>query len=252
MEATPPDPSPPTLVETGDELSLHFDRASVQSRMSRVDPDHLVLDYTRTMTGFVLLAPAPARIAMIGLGGGSLAKACRRELPDADFTAVELSAAVVALRDVFGVPPDGPRFRVLHDDGAAYVAAPGPALDVLLVDGFDGDGQPASLCGAAFYAACAARLGRDGVLVVNLNADATGYGGYVRRIRDAFGGRLAVVETADRQNKIVFAGKAAPFPPPRAVLLERASVLEAAGFPYPLTDIAESIAASAERVRRRR
>lgn len=222
---------PPRLVEEDGAVSLHFDDASVQSRMRLASPDELVLAYTRVMMGFLLLAPEPARVAMIGLGGGSLAKACHRVVPGADFTAVELSPEVIALRDVFGVPPDGERFRVLHGDGAAWVSRPepGPALDVLLVDGFDRAGQPPALCSAAFYAACAARLRDGGVLVVNLNADATGYGSYARRIREAFAGHLVVVETADRMNKIVFARRGRPVPP-LDVLLARAEAFEAFGF----------------------
>lgn len=236
-----PDLPPPHLIEDSGELSLHFERTRVQSRMRTADPDRLVLEYTRTMMGFRLLVPRPGRILMIGLGGGSLAKCCHRELPETDFTAVEISAEVVALRDRFGIPADGPRFHIVVGDGAVYVATPGEPVDVLLVDGFDGPGQPAPLCTPAFYAACRARLRDGGVLVVNLNADATGYGGYVRRIRDTFGGNLVVVETGDRQNKIVFAGKGAPVPPPRDVLLERARALEADGFPVALTETANAM-----------
>lgn len=222
----------PHLVEDGDTLTLHFDPSQIQSRMLRADPHRLVLPYTRTMAGFVLLAPTPARIAMIGLGGGSLARWCRHALPDADFTAIELSPQVVALRDALGVPPDGPRFRVHLGDGAAYVRTPGDPLDVLLVDGFDPAGQPPDLCSPAFYAACAARLappggrGDGGLLVVNLNAETTGYGSYARRIRDAFGGRLVVVESSDSQNKIVFAGTGPAFARAFDGLAARADALE--------------------------
>lgn len=54
------------------------------------DPDHLLFDYTRVMMGFRLFRPKPKRIEMIGLGGGSLAKACYRCLPDCDITVVEM------------------------------------------------------------------------------------------------------------------------------------------------------------------
>jgi len=201
------------VVEDGALIALHFDTEKVQTRVDRRAPDRLVLPYTRTMMGFLLLVDAPACITMIGLGGGALARACRVALPEADFTAVEVSAEVVALRDVFGVPPDGPRFRVVVGDGAAYVRDTSlPPLDVLLVDGFDASGQPPALCCPEFYAACAARLATGGALVVNLNADATGYGGYVRRIRDALPDGFVVVETEDRENKIVFALRGAELP----------------------------------------
>jgi len=147
------------------------------------------------MIGFLLFRPAPARIAMIGLGGGSLARYCASKLPDADFTAVEVSAAVIALRDRFGVPPDGPRFRVLCEDGAEFVRRPGPPLDVLLVDGFDREGQPERLSTAAFYDACRDRLTAGGVLVVNLHSGDAGDAACVGRIGTAFAGRRKVVES---------------------------------------------------------
>src|SRR3546814_6338557 len=42
------------------------------------------------------------------------------------------------------------------------------SCDVLLVDGFDRDGQPAQLCSSQFYRDCRSRLNPGGVLVVNL------------------------------------------------------------------------------------
>ncbi|MBV5333937.1 transferase, partial [bacterium] len=67
--------------------------------MLKAEPEKLLLDYTQTMMGFLLFQPTPQRMAMIGLGGGSLAKYCRRTLPTVDFTAIELSAEVIALRE---------------------------------------------------------------------------------------------------------------------------------------------------------
>ena len=158
----------PGLREEDGGLSLHFEDGTVQSRMIYADPARLVLEYTRLMMGFLLFQPAPARIAMIGLGGGSLAKYCALKLPEADFTAIEISPEVIGLREAFGVPPDGPRFRIVCEDGAAFVRSDGEPLDVLLVDGFDRGGQSEQLCSAAFCDYCRDRLAAGGVLVVNL------------------------------------------------------------------------------------
>jgi len=195
--------------------------------MLRTDPARLVLEYTRLMMGFLLFQPAPARIAMIGLGGGSLAKYCALKLPDADFTAIEISPRVIAMRDAFGIPRDGPRFRVLRADGAEYVRRDGEPLDVLLVDGFDGGGQPDQLRSAAFYDYCRDRLATDGVLVVNLHADEAAADGTIDRIRDAFAGRIVVIEADDCQNEVVFAATDASFPPTFGKLVERLRALEA-------------------------
>lgn len=243
------------LHEEKGELSLHFGFPTIQSRMLRADPERLLLDYTRTMMGFLLFAPAPARIAMIGLGGGSLAKYCRRRLPDADFTAVELLPQVIALRREFAVPEDDARFRIVCADGADFVRAAGPSLDVLLVDGFDSGGQPCRLCSAAFYDDCRAALAPGGILVVNLCADDSGCGRYIGRISDSFDERVIVVEADEGENKIVFACRDGDFPPTLNDLTERLVALEAS-HPVDLATTAQKILRRAQsggsRMRKRR
>jgi spermidine synthase len=218
---------PPSVHDENGELSLHFGFPTIQSRMLKAEPELLVLDYTRTMMGFLLFLPKPDRIAMIGLGGGSLAKYCHRRLPDSDFTAIEISSEVLALRETFGIPDDDARFRIVCADGADFVRHKTGAFDVLLVDGFDRDGQPRQLCSAEFYDNCRSALRPGGVLVVNLCADDTGYGSYIARISDAFFGKTLVVEAEEGDNKIVFAGKGADFPPSLKTLTERLRELEA-------------------------
>jgi spermidine synthase len=217
----------PLICEDNGELSLHFNFPTIQSRMRKAEPERLLLDYTRTMMGFLLLHPKPRRITLIGLGGGSLAKYCRRKLPDTDFTAIELSAEVIALRNEFEIPPDGPKFRVICGDGAAYVRGDAEPSDILLIDGFHAEGQPEQLCSAAFYDDCYGKLEEGGVLVVNLCADDTGYGSYVGRIRDSFAEKIVVVEADEGENKIVFAQKGGRFPPDFSELTERLRTLEA-------------------------
>ena len=211
----------PVLREEDDGVSLVFGDANIQSRMLEDDPARLVVEYTRLMMGFLLLRPPPARIAMIGLGGGSLAKYCGLKLPDADFTAVEISPDVIALRDLFGIPPDSRRFRVVCEDGAAFVRRDIEPLDALLVDGFDNSGQPEDLCSAPFYAACHDRLAPGGVLIVNLYSDDLDCERRVERIRDAFAGRIVVINADESENSIVFAGTDTAFPPTFRELVKR-------------------------------
>jgi spermidine synthase len=202
-------------------LCLQFADGALQSRTACAEPTRLLLEYTRLMMGFLLFQPAPSRIAMLGLGGGSLAKYCVRTLPDTDFTAVEISPDVIALRDLFGVPPDGPRFRVVCDDGAAFVRRDAGPYDVLLVDGFDASGQPEELCSVAFYDACRDRLADDGVLVVNLFVDDGACEERLARLREAFDGAVAVVAADGSDNRVAFAAARRPVPPPLALLVER-------------------------------
>src|ERR1700758_3379132 len=49
----------PYVEETGLYRTLHFEPSEFQSRMSKREPVRLVLDYTRTMMGFLLFRARP-------------------------------------------------------------------------------------------------------------------------------------------------------------------------------------------------
>src|SRR5260370_13658857 len=74
----------PRIYEEEGTVTLCFQIGSIQSQMLEDAPDHLVLSYTRTMMAFLLFKRSPQRIAMIGLGGGSMANWCYRQAPPAD------------------------------------------------------------------------------------------------------------------------------------------------------------------------
>jgi spermidine synthase len=216
----------PLLHEENGELSLHFGFPTIQSRMLKADPLRLVLDYTRTMMGFLLFTPNPERIAMIGLGGGSIAKYCRKKLPDADFTAVELSPEVIELRNHFDIPQDSAHFRIVCADGAEFIRRNKEAYDVVLVDGFDKDGQPDQLCSAFFYDNCHSALRQDGILVINLCADDPRLESYLGRLNVSFDGRIVLAEADEGENMIAFACKGTHFPLKLKELSERLRLLE--------------------------
>ncbi|WP_420991997.1 fused MFS/spermidine synthase [Cupriavidus sp. 30B13] len=226
--AETPDDGKPVVLETDHALSLHFDVHATQSLMSRRDPDKLVLGYTRTMMGFLLLRPAPARISMIGLGGGSLAKYCYRHLPNAKVVAIEIDPAVIALRDTFHIPPDDDRLQVICADGAEYVKGQDARPDVILVDGFLAHGMPAQLGTAAFYGACHARLADDGVLVANFLESDQDIPFYLEEVRSVFGESFAVSQSEDSCNYTLFAWKGTWTLPSLDTLLARARILETA------------------------
>lgn len=188
--------------------SLHFSICELQSRMRLDRPDALDVEYTRAMMGFLLFNGQPASIAMIGLGGGSLAKFCHRHLPQTRVTVVEINPHVVALRDEFHVPRDDARFRVVEGDGADFVRHAPQRFDVLLVDGFDYSGLPTRLSTQRFYDDCYQALAPDGMMVVNLHADHPELGLFIGRIERSFGANLFTVRVKREGNVIVFASRA--------------------------------------------
>jgi spermidine synthase len=197
----------PFVHESLTSKALHFSISEIQSRMDLRDPYALDLEYTRTMMGFLLFLPEPRRIAMIGLGGGSLAKFCHRHLARTFVQVVEINPHVLALREHFHVPPDGERFQVIHGDGAQYVRHRAVRPDVLMVDGFDSNGLPARLSSQRFYDDCHGMLQPGGMMVANLHYGHRQYARHVDRIQRSFGGAVLVVDDGDLSNSIVFACK---------------------------------------------
>lgn len=195
----------PFVYDGPNSKALHFSIDEIQSRMRLQDPHALDLEYTRTMMAFLLFHPEPADIAMIGLGGGSLAKFCHRHLPQARIRVVEINPHVIALRDEFQVPPDDDRFTVLRADGAQFVRLRATRCDVLMVDGFDSQGLPSRLCSRRFYDDCLEMLQPGGIMVVNLHRGHASYDAQLGRIRRSFDDAVLVVDDGDLSNSIVFA-----------------------------------------------
>ncbi len=199
----------PFVLQDGRSRSLHFTAGELQSRMRLEAPDALEVDYTRTMMGFLLLNNQPHHIAMIGMGGGSLLKFCHRHLPGTRLTVVENNPAVVALRHTFAIPDDDARLSVLTACGAAWVQQTADPADVLLVDGFDAQGQPEALCSTAFYRDCQRALAPEGVMVVNLHADHPAHIQHLQHICHAFQGNVMQAMASEKCNVIVFARRGA-------------------------------------------
>lgn len=175
----------PYIVDEGDNKALYFGSDAVQSSMRTHDPYFLDLEYTRMMMGFLLFNANPKRMAMIGLGGGSLAKFCHKNLT-ADIQVAEISPAVVQLRDSFAIPPDSDRFKIVLADGADFIYQ-NRDFDVLLVDGYDRIGLPEALCTPSFYRNCHRALAPGGIAVFNLVPFSPRYLERCGKIFSAFG-----------------------------------------------------------------
>jgi spermidine synthase len=197
----------PFIVDSGLRRFLHFDLDTVQSAMALDAPDRLVLAYTRKMMAFLLFNRTPARILLLGLGGGSLAKFCYGRLPSATLTAVEVNPDVIALRDEFRVPADDQRFRIVRADGAAYVAQLPPCKDVILADACDRTGIAPELGAVEFYRHAHRCLSPGGVFVANVCGNRDSQMAHILKIRNAFDDEFLTLRVRPDGNVIVFAFK---------------------------------------------
>lgn len=199
------------LHQNSQTLSLSFESSLIQSCMRLADPDELVLDYTRAMMGFLLFNPAPRSVLMIGLGGGALHKYIHKHLPETDLTTVEINPGVIELRQVFCIPPDDERSRIVCADGAAFLAKPAHQFDVILVDGFNAAGLPDALCSPGFYRRVKAALAPQGLMVANVQADTAQTREIHKRVGRVFEGAMLSFESDEGGNDIVLAGQREAF-----------------------------------------
>ena len=203
----------PFVIDNGERRYLYFNVRLMQSEMLLRTPNSLELRYTQKMMAFLLFHPRPKRIVLIGLGGGSLIKFCHQRLPGAHLTAVELDPQVIAWREAFILPADGPRLAVIEDDGAEYLAAADKGIDVLLVDAFDKTGFAPSLANREFFEAAFAKLSGNGVLVINLAGEKDSYAGLIGEVMAVFDDQVIVISVPDDGNHVLYAFKERHFEP---------------------------------------
>jgi spermidine synthase len=191
--------------------TLHLDSDTVQSAMRIDRPDDLELSYTRAMMSFLLFGAPPRKALLIGLGGASLAKYIYRTMPETCVKVVEIHADVIEVaRRYFGLPDECRRLSVSVGEGAQHVEALAEAVDVLLVDAYDGQSLAASLATEHFFRAACHALSPHGVFVMNLWANDRAFDSNVQRIETAFRGRCLCLPAERPGNVIVLAFARSP------------------------------------------
>jgi len=203
----------PFVIDDGKSRFLYFNVRLMQSEMSLKAPNDLAIRYTQKMMAFLLFQPRPKRIALIGLGGGSLVKFCYHRMPGTHMTAVELNPEVIAFRDTFLVPADNERLQIIHGDGAEFIETTDKGLDVLLVDAFDKTGFAPALANREFFENAYAKLAGNGVLVINLAGDKESYAGLIGEVMHVFDDQVIVISVPDDGNHVLYAFKEHYFEP---------------------------------------
>ena len=212
--------------------TLHVGGEAIQSSMRIEDPWALALDYTRCMMAFLLFHPEPREALMIGLGGGSLAKFFHRNFKRTSIRVVELDArVVVAAREHFALPPDGPRLKVEVGDGVDALEP--ECCDTLVVDAFEDELHVPRLASREFYDGAFLALREPGALVINFMNDDPKFDLTLQRLEQAFGGAVIVMPALYDPNIAVFAFKGLTSTISWTLLRRRAQELESRlGLPF--------------------
>ena len=156
------------IIDQGDLRSLYFASSNLQSRMALNEPHRLVLSYTTFMM-FSLLLRTPERVALIGLGAGSLIRFLHHHFPACRIDAVEISAEIIKLAKGFFRLPVSDMISLHCQDGRHFLAnCPAGSYDLILLDAFTAQGMAASVYSAACFQLVSAALAKDGFFSCNL------------------------------------------------------------------------------------
>jgi spermidine synthase len=161
------------VTKNGDELCMLFRYPVPLGREScklMSEPDKFIFDYTQMMMAGLYLNPKPAKLLMLGEGGGTVPTALQSMFPDMQIDLVEIDAAVDRVAKRFFDFKPGPKMRVFIEDGRVFVKrvrAQNPQYDIIMLDAFDADYIPEHLLTREFLQEVKAILAPNGVLVAN-------------------------------------------------------------------------------------
>jgi spermidine synthase len=182
------------VYEEGGERCMCFTRACRIGRQSCVilkDPHRFALNYTRMMmAGTLFTGTTPQRVLIVGLGGGSIPKALREILPQAQIDVVEIDPAVARVAKRFFDFREDAKMKVIELDGRVYVKRAqraGTKYDVVLLDAFDHEYIPEHLLTREFLTEVKSLLSPQGVLVANTFSSSRLYDHESTTYADVFG-----------------------------------------------------------------
>ena len=158
---------PLIVSDDGNKRYLGFSVDDEQSCQLKSAPYLLQHDYSQAML-LVLLFVQPSRIALFGLGGGTLVMTLHHFLPAVMITAVELRPQVVKIARRFFQLPRCDRLNIIIEDASEYLErGDSEPVDILFADIYDGEGLDLQQTEPWFIEQCHQQLNEEGWLVMN-------------------------------------------------------------------------------------
>lgn len=222
-----------TVYENDGERCMRFSRNSQstnrQTCISLQDPDRMVISYTKMMMAALYLLPAPDKILIIGLGGGTLPYALSKILPHSEIDSVEIDPAVVRVAKKYFNFQTNSRMKVIEEDGRVFVKRAlkkGVKYDLIMLDAFDHQYIPEHLLTREFLDEVKQIMNPEGVLAANTFSTSRLYDHESATYESVFGTFLNL----KHRNRVILIKKGAL--PPKETIRRNAAMLEAALRPF--------------------
>jgi spermidine synthase len=149
--------------------TLYFGDGGVRQSVVKLgDPDHLELNYSKSMVAGLALIEAPKRVLVVGLGGGTIPTFLRHHYPKLYIDVVDIDPVVVDVaREFFGFRQDA-RMRAYVSDGRRLIERCENRYDVIFLDAFSSDSIPYHLATREFLLAVRRALTDQGLVLGNV------------------------------------------------------------------------------------
>ena len=145
---------------------LRFDTLT-QSGVNLTYPHRSVVGYDEALLAALAFRPGIRRVCVIGLGGGSVPRALARMRPEIEVDSIEIDPVVADVARKYFLYEESDRIRTVIADGRVFLAQPGPAYDLIVLDAFNSTGVPFHLTTREFFEIVRRRLSPDGIFAAN-------------------------------------------------------------------------------------
>ena len=232
------------IIVTEDESGLRvlrFERSGARQTIAKPgDPTYLGFAYTKVAFAGLALAADIRRIAIVGLGGGTMPMFLRHYYPNAAIDVVDIDPDVVHVaKEFFGFREDA-ALRAHVGDGRKFIENVRQPYDVVFLDAFGTRNVPQHLTTVEFLRSVKRSVRPNGVVIGNIWGRGANplYDSMVRTYQEVFD-ELYILDVPGTTNKIMLAL-------PRRQSLDRVQLAQIArklgadkGFAFDVGDIAE-------------
>ena len=149
--------------------TLRFGHDGVPQSIVKVgDPEHLELPYASVLPNCLAFVQKPARILVVGLGGGTLPRFFHRAFPEMFVDVVEVDKDVLELAKTYCGFREDARMHVYVEDGRDFIENCCSRYDMIILDSFDAETIPSHLLTLEFLQTVRSALTPKGIAVANV------------------------------------------------------------------------------------
>lgn len=195
-------------------LKFDNDLEAIQSAIDPDSPQHLIMQNLQYLMGILLFIPAPERILILGVGGGSIIHFLRHHLPTATITGVEYNGELLSIvQEQMGLPGPDETLEYVVNDARAFIDQCQNQYDLIIVDLFDGGISPDWVLQENFGEKLKGLLGDQGAIAYNLVVETEDdFSRFYQALRLTFQQQTLCMDTEEYENILVYAANFAAQP----------------------------------------